>query len=225
MKRLFIFSLVVAISISAFFFANVAFAQNDSSYGLNATAGAAGLKKYDPNVSVLIGNVIGTALSLVSVIFFILAVYGGFRMMLARGQEDEFTKGRDILIHATVGLIIILASYAITSFVFQSVGPGSGGGNTNTVVTQTTDGTQTGQDDDSEQTAASATTGLCVDDGTAVAFCKDNVGVENCSENNECKISNENGTQSCVPANETTCGTHTGAGACENAAGCKWQTS
>jgi len=108
------------------FFATATFAANDSSYGLNATAKAADLQKYGTDVPALIGNVIGTALSLVSVIFFILAVYGGFRMMLARGKDDEFSKGRDILIHAAIGLIIILASYAITSFVFQSVTPGAG---------------------------------------------------------------------------------------------------
>lgn len=123
-KRLFLFSLFFALGI--FLFADVSLA--DSSYGLDTTAGAADLKKYGKDLPKLIGNVVGTALSLVSVVFFILAVYGGFRMMLARGKDEEFTKGRDILIHATVGLIIILASYAITRLVFDSVGAGGGGG-------------------------------------------------------------------------------------------------
>jgi hypothetical protein len=124
MKRILISS-VFLIAIGVFIFGGVSIAA-DGSYGLDATAGAADLKKYGQNVPVLIGNVIGTALSLVSVIFFILAVYGGFRMMLARGKEEDFTKGKDILIHAIIGLIIILASYAITSFIFGSVKPGAG---------------------------------------------------------------------------------------------------
>jgi hypothetical protein len=103
---------------------------SDPSYGLNDTAKAADLSQYNTPVPELIGNIIGTALSMISVVFFILAIYGGFRMMFARGKDDEFSKGKDILIHAIIGMIVILASYAITQFVFGSVksGGGNGGG-------------------------------------------------------------------------------------------------
>ncbi len=124
MKRQLFFSLIF-LAFGAFLFGNISFASGGT-YGLDATAQATDLAKYGKDVPALIGNVIGTALSLVSVVFFILAVYGGFRMMLARGKEDEFTKGRDVLIHAVIGLIVILASYAITTFMFNSVGVGSG---------------------------------------------------------------------------------------------------
>ncbi|OGH64547.1 MAG: hypothetical protein A3J66_01640 [Candidatus Magasanikbacteria bacterium RIFCSPHIGHO2_02_FULL_47_14] len=101
-------------------------------YGLETTAGAAGLAKYEKNVPTLIGNVIGTALSMIAVIFFILMVYGGFLWMTAHGKEEQVTKAKDTVIAAVIGIIIVLGSYAVTNFVFESVqsggGPGAPGG-------------------------------------------------------------------------------------------------
>jgi len=90
-------------------------------YGLSDTAGRAGLTKYGDSVPVLAGSIIGTALSLISVIFFILIVYGGFLWMTAHGKEETVTKAKDTIIAAIIGLIIVLASFAITNFVFDSV--------------------------------------------------------------------------------------------------------
>jgi len=89
-------------------------------YGLEETAGAAELKTID-TVPKLIGNVIGTALSLIAVLFFGLMIFGGFLWMTAHGKEEQETKARDLIIAAVIGVIIVLASYAITKFVFKSV--------------------------------------------------------------------------------------------------------
>ncbi len=126
MKRLSSFSIflfgVATVLTPAFVFAQ------DDSYGLKATANAAGLEKYGNDVPALIGNVIGTALSLISVIFFVLMIYGGLRWMLSRGNEDQSKKALDTIIAAIIGIIIVLASYAITTFVFNSIGTASAGG-------------------------------------------------------------------------------------------------
>jgi len=114
------------------------FAGNDDSYGLETTAKAADLKKFGANLPELIGNVIGTALSLISVIFFALMIYGGVRWMLSRGNEDQSKKALDTIIGAIIGIIIVLASYAITTFVFNSVGSTAGAGNTTNPVVQDT---------------------------------------------------------------------------------------
>lgn len=108
-------------------------------YGLSETAGAAGLTdgRYPDSIPVLIGNVIGTALSMIAVIFFILMVYGGFMWMTAHGDSGQIDKAKDTIIAAVIGIIVVLASYAITNFVFKAVdggGPapsagGGGGGN------------------------------------------------------------------------------------------------
>lgn len=97
------------------------------SYGLEATAQRAGLTKYGNDVPTLAGSVIGTALSLISVVFFILMVYGGFLWMTAHGKEDQVKKAQETIIAAVIGIIVVLASYAITNFVFSSVSSGSAG--------------------------------------------------------------------------------------------------
>jgi len=94
-------------------------------YGLGATAGAAGIKT-DKSIQMIIGNVIGTALSMISVLFFALMLYAGIKWMLARGDSDEARKALDTIIAAIIGMLVVLGSYAITNFVFNSLGQGGG---------------------------------------------------------------------------------------------------
>lgn len=68
------------------------------------------------DVPTIIGKVVGSILAMVGIIFLILMIYGGFTWMLARGNEAEITKAKDMIIAAIVGLIIVLSAYAITSF-------------------------------------------------------------------------------------------------------------
>ena len=90
------------------------------SYGLDATAGQTGLNK-TASIPQFTGSIIGTGLSMIGVVFFILMVYGGFLWMTAHGNEDQSKRALDTIIAATIGIIIIMAAYAITSFVFKSV--------------------------------------------------------------------------------------------------------
>lgn len=117
-KRLFFIGLLVAVLYFAV--VGVAFA----AYGLEETAGAAGLQQKE--LPALAGALIGTVLSLIGVIFFALMIYGGFLWMTAHGKEEQAKQGLETVLAAVIGLVIILAAYAITSFVFKSVG-GVGG--------------------------------------------------------------------------------------------------
>ena len=64
-----------------------------------------------------IGKVVGVVLSLVGVVFLILMIYAGFTWILARGNEQDVTKAKDLIIAAVIGLIIVLAAYAITAYI------------------------------------------------------------------------------------------------------------
>jgi hypothetical protein len=92
-------------------------------YGLGATGQAANLKDAAGGGSVpeIIGNVIGVGLSLISVLFFILMLYGGLLWMTARGKTEQTTKALDTIIAAVIGIVIILGAYALTQFVFDSL--------------------------------------------------------------------------------------------------------
>jgi hypothetical protein len=68
----------------------------------------------------LLGQVIGYALSFVGIVFFLLSVYGGFLWMTARGNGDRAESGKETIIAAAIGVIIIVGSYALTKFVLGS---------------------------------------------------------------------------------------------------------
>lgn len=101
-----------------------ALAQNaTNTYGLDETAGKVDAYKSqtaNPDNNFLntrIGGLIGTILSFVGVIFLVLMVYGGLSWMTAGGNKDRVEKSKDLIINAVIGIAIVAAAYAITSFI------------------------------------------------------------------------------------------------------------
>ena len=90
--------------------------------GFSETAGkVAGDFKKNRDIPTMIGKALGVLLYTVAVIFFILMVYAGILWMTARGKEDQAKKAQSTIIAASVGLIIVLSSYSLTSFLFASL--------------------------------------------------------------------------------------------------------
>lgn len=100
-----------------------------SDYGLgaavNATQGSlpktVGGASNLPELAAVIVNV---ALSLIGILFFILMLYAGILWMKAMGNTDEVSKSKEMITQAIIGLVIIMAAYAISNFVFTSLGKG-----------------------------------------------------------------------------------------------------
>lgn len=80
---------------------------------LNNAAKEAGVSNLE-KLPDLVGTIIGTALTLVGLIFLILMVYAGYLWMTARGEEDQIDKARKIIIGTVIGLVIVVSAYAIT---------------------------------------------------------------------------------------------------------------
>ena len=71
----------------------------------------------------LIGRVINGALGVVGSLALLMFIYGGLLWMTSAGSDEKVKKGKDILIWATLGLIIIFASYALVHFIiFKGIG-------------------------------------------------------------------------------------------------------
>ena len=68
-----------------------------------------------------LGNIAGAALALAGSLFVFLMVYGGIIIMTAAGSQDKIGKGKNIIIWAIVGALILGASYAITQLVFNAI--------------------------------------------------------------------------------------------------------
>jgi len=75
------------------------------------------------NPQALIGFIIKTALGLSGSIALIYFIIGGFTWMTAQGKAEQVKKGRDTLLWATIGLVIIFSAYSILNFLFQNVIP------------------------------------------------------------------------------------------------------
>lgn len=63
-----------------------------------------------------IGQIISTVLSFIGALFLILMIYAGISWMVSEGNEQKVTKAKELLINAIIGIIIVFAAYAITSF-------------------------------------------------------------------------------------------------------------
>ena len=63
------------------------------------------------------GGIIKIFLSILSIIFILLMLYGGYLWMTARGNQEQVTKAKELITSAVIGLIIVIAAYAITYFV------------------------------------------------------------------------------------------------------------
>ena len=74
----------------------------------------------DADPVVLVASIINWLLTIIGLIALALIIYGGFIWMMSRGNEEETTKAKNIIQGAIIGLIVILASYGIASYVFST---------------------------------------------------------------------------------------------------------
>ena len=81
--------------------------------------------KYSMTPEPIIATIIQATLSLLGIIFIILMIYGGGIWMTAKGNEQQVDKAKGLITAAIIGLVIVVAAYAISYFVIQTIGKGS----------------------------------------------------------------------------------------------------
>lgn len=89
--------------------------------GLSATAAGTGL---DANKDIIsfIGKIIGVVLGLLGVALVVILIYAGVMWgFLARGDGAQIKKAKEMIFNAIIGLAIVFAAYAITTFVFTNL--------------------------------------------------------------------------------------------------------
>jgi len=108
---------VLFIIFASCFFVQVSFSAG--SFGLDKTAVQAGYETGGISASIegRVQLVISVFLGLMAIVFFGLILYGGIIWLTARGKEESVTKAKGILEAAIIGLIIVVFSYAIATFV------------------------------------------------------------------------------------------------------------
>ncbi len=95
-------------------------AQGD--YGLGTAGSTANLPfrqgEAGTNVATLLGRFAGAALALSGSIFLFLIIYGGIIILTSAGNQSKIEKGKNIIVWAIIGALILGGAYAITSLLF-----------------------------------------------------------------------------------------------------------
>jgi len=96
-------------------------AQDSTLHGLETTAGKVDAFKTqtiteDTFLSSKVGTIIGLILSFIGVLFLILMIYAGITWMTSEGNEQKITQAKGLIINAIIGIIIVFAAYALTTF-------------------------------------------------------------------------------------------------------------
>ena len=66
-------------------------------------------------------NIINIILGFLGILAVVLILFGGFKWMTAAGNEDKVAEAKKLLVAGVVGLIIILAAYALAAFILDAV--------------------------------------------------------------------------------------------------------
>lgn len=89
--------------------------------GLDKTASQAGYSDYLKNLTPekVVSKVVSQVLTFLGVVFLGLMIYGGITWMLATGNEAKVDLAKNIITAGVIGLIIVMAAYAISYFVIE----------------------------------------------------------------------------------------------------------
>ncbi len=105
------------------FFAGDALAQNLNT-GLEF-ATETGLSNQDPRIA--IARIVRIILGFLGIIAIGIMIYAGFVWMTAQGEEEKINKAKKIMLSGGIGLVIILASFGIASFIMSRLSGATGG--------------------------------------------------------------------------------------------------
>lgn len=104
------------LALVALLVANISQAQD---FGVDSIESTIALSNSDPRA--IVGRIIQIVLSLLGVITLGLMIYAGFLWMTSGGEEEKIRSAKNILKNAIIGLVIILSSWAITTFLLSKL--------------------------------------------------------------------------------------------------------
>lgn len=87
--------------------------------------GSLGLGSADLKQTIV--NIIQWFLGLLGLVAIVMILYGGFTWMTAGGNEDKIDTAKQIISAAAIGLVIVLISWAIVTFVIGTTRNVTGG--------------------------------------------------------------------------------------------------
>lgn len=122
----FLISLALVVNISN---CQAKFIDSNTKSAIDIYAEGAGIDSYETtsgdNIFGLVQTVINAFLGLIGVLFLIYMLYAGYNWLTAQGDEEKVTKAKDTIRRAIIGVIIVVAAYAISIFVVSKLEVGT----------------------------------------------------------------------------------------------------
>lgn len=81
----------------------------------------AGIAGGTTDLNVIIGRIINVVLGFLGIVLLFYFLYGGFKWMTAGGSEEGVKEAQTMIRNAVIGLVIIMAAYALTDFVLRQL--------------------------------------------------------------------------------------------------------
>ena len=86
------------------------------------TSGSAALPGAgDQDLLKIVAGFINIFIGLLGIIFVVLVIYAGWLRVASQGDAGKVEKSNKLLIQSTIGIVIIVAAYAISNFVISAV--------------------------------------------------------------------------------------------------------
>ena len=97
-------------------------------FGLQAHALDVGVDKITSQIQLsakdpreIVARIINTAMMFLGIIAVVIILLGGFKWMTAAGNEEKVSEAQKLMGAGVIGLVIILASWGIASFVLNQL--------------------------------------------------------------------------------------------------------
>ncbi len=140
----------------------------------------------ETDIQKIIGRVIKILMGVIGGIALVMFVYGGVLWMISAGSAEKTKKAMDTILWASLGIIVILASYAIVNFIFSDVFGGSSSSDKSSQITVDNIPAVSSvvsnevQDKGTCQVGATGFSGTCANDERC--FSANNVGEGKCTK-------------------------------------------
>jgi len=76
----------------------------------------------EDGIYVILGRIIKALLGIVGSISLLMFIYGGITLLTSAGASEKIKKGQQTLVWASLGILVVFASYAVLKFVFSAFG-------------------------------------------------------------------------------------------------------
>lgn len=73
------------------------------------------------SLAAALGKVIRAFIGITGTIALVMFVYGGFLWLTSGGSQEQITKGKNVLVWSSLGLLLIFAAYALVNFVLTKL--------------------------------------------------------------------------------------------------------